>query len=115
MRTGARQRDLAGSLPSMTTAGIRSLLAATAIAAVLSYGLSGHGLPQMSHDGMAGAGAGLCLLLAAALGCVAAPKPEAHHPAVVTDAAPSYLDPPPHPPLDGRARASPTALQRFLN
>jgi hypothetical protein len=99
----------------MKGAGIRSLLAATATAAVLSYGLSGHGLPQMSHDGMAGAGAGLCLLLAAALGCIAAPKPEAHHPVIVMDAAPTYLDPAPHPPQDGRARASPTALQRFLN
>jgi hypothetical protein len=99
----------------MTRAGIRSLLAATAIAAVLSYGLSGHGLPQMSHEGMAGAGAGFCMLLAAALGCVASPKPEAHHPAVATEAAPTYLDPPPYPPPDGRARASPTALQRFLN
>lgn len=99
----------------MTTARIRSLLAATAIAAVLSFGLSGHGLPQMSHDGMAGAGAGLCLLLAAVLGCIATPEPEAHNHAVVTEAASPYLDPPPHQPLDGRARASPTALQRFLN
>jgi hypothetical protein len=100
----------------MTTAGIRSLLAATAVAAVLSYGLSGHGLPQMSsHDGMAGAGAGLCLLLAAAVGYIAAPKPEAQHPTVVTDTVPTYLDPPSRSLLDGRARASPTALQRFLN
>jgi hypothetical protein len=99
----------------MTTAGIRSLLAATAIAAVLSYSLSGHALLQLDHDGMIGAGAGLCLLLAAALGCLAAPKPEADQPTPVTDAAPTYLGPPPDPPLDGRARASPPALQRFLN
>jgi hypothetical protein len=26
-----------------------------------------------------------------------------------------YLDLPPYPPLDGGARASPVALQRFLN
>lgn len=100
----------------MTTARIRPLLAATAVAAVLSYSLSGHGLPQMSgHDGMAGATAGLCLLLVTVLGCVAAPKPEADHPSVVTDAAPGYVEPPPRPPLDGRARASPSALQRFRN
>lgn len=99
----------------MTTAGIRSLLAATAIAAVLSYGLSGHGLPQMSHDGMAGAGVGLCLLLAVALGCIATTEPEARNHEVATEAASPFLDPRLHQPLDGRARASPTALQRFLN
>jgi hypothetical protein len=97
----------------VTTARIRSLLAATAIAGVLAYGFAGHGLPQISHEGMAGAG--LCLLLAAALGRATAPKPEAHHPILVAEAAPTYLDPPPYPPLDGRARASPNALQRFLN
>jgi hypothetical protein len=100
----------------MTRVRIRPLLAATAVAAVLSYGLAGHGLPQLSsHEGMAGAAAGLCLLLATVLGYAATPKPEAHHLAVVGEAASSYVDPPPRPPLDGRARASPTALQRFLN
>jgi hypothetical protein len=93
---------------------IRSLLAATAVAAVLSYGFFGHGLPQMSsHDGMAGAG--LCLLLVTVLGFAATPRPEAHHPAVVGEVAPSYVGPPLRPPLDGRARASPSALQRFRN
>ena len=68
----------------MTVARTRSLLAATAVAAVLSYGLAGHSLPQMSsHDGMAGAVAGLCLLLVTVLGYVAAPKPQARRPAVV--------------------------------
>jgi hypothetical protein len=100
----------------MTTARIRPLLAATAVAAVLSYGLSGHGLPQMSsHDGMAGAAGGFCLLLVTVLGCTATPKPDTHHPAAVADALPSYFDPPARPPLDGRARASPSALQRFRN
>ena len=94
----------------------RSLLAMTAVAAVLSYGLAGHSLPQMSsHDGMAGATAGLCLLLTTLLGLAAAPKPEAHHLAAVADAVRGYIDPPPRPPLDGRARASPSALQRFRN
>lgn len=100
----------------MTGARIRPLLAATAVAAVLSYGLSGHGLPQVSgHDGMDGAGAGLCLLLAAVLGFAAMPRPEAHRHSFLTAATPSYVSPPPRPPLDGRARASPSALQRFRN
>jgi hypothetical protein len=100
----------------MTAAGIRGLLAATAVAAVLSYGLSAHGLPQMSsHDDMAGVAAGLCLLLVTVLGYVAAPNPRARRPAVVGDATPSYIGPPSRPPLDGRARASPSALQRFRN
>jgi len=99
----------------MTTARIRPLLAATAAAAVLSYGLSGHGLPQMtSHDGMVGATAGLCLLLATVLVYAAMPEPETHEPSVVMDAAPNYVDPPQRP-LDGRARASPSSLQRFRN
>ncbi len=69
----------------MSVRRVRSLLAATAVAAVLSYGLAGHGLPQMSsHDGMAGAAAGLCLLLATALGFAAIPTPNAHHTPVST-------------------------------
>jgi hypothetical protein len=100
----------------MTTARIRSLLAAIAVAAILSYGLSAHGVPQMgSHDGMAGAAAGLCLLLVTVLGYVATPNARARRPAVVGDATPTYVGPPPRPPLDGRARASPRALQRFRN
>jgi hypothetical protein len=99
----------------MTRAQIRPLLAATAIAAVLSHGLSGHGLPEMDHDAMAGAAAGLCLLLATALGFAAMPKPEAHHPPLVTPATRTYSGPPLHPPIDGRARASPSTLQRFRN
>jgi hypothetical protein len=100
----------------MTTPRMRLLLAVAAVAAVLSYGLSGHGLPEASsHDGMAGATAGLCLLLVTVLMYAAAPEPEAHRPTVATDAEPSYVDPPQRPPLDGRARASPSALQRFRN
>jgi hypothetical protein len=63
----------------MTTAPIRSLLAASAVAAVMIHGLSGHGLPQSSHDGMAGAIAALCLLLATAL-AYATPSPGNHTP-----------------------------------
>jgi hypothetical protein len=99
----------------MFTARIRALLAATAVAAVLVYGLSGHGTPQMSHDEMTGAAAGLCLLLAIAVAYAQPPKRAAHRPALVADAAPAYIAAPPSPPVDGRARASPVALQRFRN
>lgn len=92
------------------------MLAAIAVAGVLSYGLLGHGLSQVSgHDGMIGASAGLCLLLVTVLGYAATPKPEAPHPAVVENLARPYMGPPPRPPLDARARASPSALQRFRN
>jgi hypothetical protein len=100
----------------MSARRVRSLLAATAVAAVLSYGLSGHGLPQMSsHDGMAGAAAGLCLLLATALAFAAMPTPGAHHTPVLREAAPAAVSAAPRTPLDGRARASPSVLQRFRN
>jgi hypothetical protein len=91
-------------------------LATTAVAAVLFYGLSGHSVPQVSsHDDMAGAAAGLCLLLVTVLGYVATPKPQAHERVVVADAAPGYVEPSPRPPLSGRARASPSTLWRFRN
>jgi hypothetical protein len=100
----------------MTTTRIRVLLAATAVAAVLVHSLSGHGLPQMSgHEGLAGAGAALCLVLATALRFAAAPKPEADHAPVLRQATPMPVGAPPRPTLDGRARASPSALQRFRN
>jgi hypothetical protein len=99
----------------MSTACIRPLLATIATAAVLGYGLSGHGLAQMNHEEMAGAAAGLCLLLATAVAYAAASKPAAHQRAVVGDAAPTYVAALPRPPLDARARASPVALQHFRN
>jgi hypothetical protein len=68
-----------------------------------------------SHDGMAGAAAGLCLLLAAALGFRTVPRPEAHDTPVVHEAVAIAVVSPPPAPLDGRARASPVALQRFRN
>jgi hypothetical protein len=95
---------------------VSPLLAAIAVAAVLLYGLAGHGLPQMSsHDGMAGGAAGLCLLLATVLGYAAAPKPEAHAAAVTTQGLQAAAGLAPLAPMDGRARASPSALQRFRN
>jgi hypothetical protein len=100
----------------MSARRVRSLLAATAVAAVLAYGLSGHGPPQMSsHDGMAGAAAGLCLLLATALGFAATPKPDVPRTPRLRDGAPIAGGSPPDAPVDGRARASPSALQRFRN
>lgn len=98
----------------MTTARIRAVLAATAATALVAHGLSGHGLPRMT-DEMAGATAGLCLLLATAVACVAAPRPEAHEPVAVGDAGLADLAATPGPPVDGRARASPSTLQRFRN
>jgi hypothetical protein len=98
------------------SARVRSVVAATIVAAVLSYGLSGHGLPQLSdHDGMAGAAAGLCLLLATALTFAAIPRLAATRMPVLQDAAPTAAASPPPTHLDGRARASPSVLQRFRN
>jgi hypothetical protein len=95
---------------------LRSLLATTAVAAVLVYGLSGHGLTQMSsHEGMAGAAAGLCLLLVSLLRHVVTAKPEKRPTPVPMDAAPGAAMPAPPPPVDARARASPRVLQRFRN
>jgi hypothetical protein len=99
----------------MTTARIRSLLAATAVAAVLAYGVSGHGLPQMGHDDMAGAVAGLCLLLVTVLPLVVMRRPASRDALVAAERTLEQIAAPPIPPLDARARASPRALQRFLN
>jgi hypothetical protein len=99
----------------MLSVRIRSLLAATAVAAVLSYGFFGHAHSPSSHNGMAGATVGLCLLLVTVLGFATRPKPAAHHLAVVADAARTYVGLRLRPPLDGRARASPRTLQRFRN
>jgi hypothetical protein len=100
----------------MSTGRVRSLAAATAVGAVLAYGLAGHALPEMSsHDGMAGAAAGLCLLLGTAIAFTATPKPDMPRRLLLPRAAPIMLGRPPAAPLDGRARASPSALQRFRN
>jgi len=98
----------------MTMGRTRSLLATIAAAAVFGYGLAGHGMPLMGHDGMAGAVAGFCLLLATALQFVVARRPQV----LSFSRAPAVRATPvgqPRPaPLDGRAPASPTVLQRFL-
>jgi hypothetical protein len=99
----------------MSRAGIRPLLAVAAAAAVFAYGLSGHGLPEMSHDGMAGAVAGLCVLLVAVLTYTALPRLDGPDATRAADPVPSYAARPLRPALDGRARASPSALQRFRN
>ena len=93
----------------------RSLLAAAAVAVVLFWGLSSHGLSHASHVGIAAAASGLCLLLVGVLRHPGLPQPEAHSPIVVTavpEIAPAI---PLWAPPDIRARASPSALQRFRN
>ena len=100
----------------MTSCGVRSLLAASAAAAVLSYGVVGHGLSHaISGDGMVGTIAGLCLLLATVLGIVRALPVVTDKPAA-RESAPIALNVSALPaPLDDRARASPITLQRFRN
>jgi hypothetical protein len=95
----------------MTTARIRSLLAATAVAALLAYGMSAHGMPQMNHEGMAGAAAGLCLLLVTILAPVALPITEVRQPALVADEKPRRIALPQISP----DKASPRVLRRFRN
>lgn len=100
----------------MIGARARSLLVTAAVAGVLFYGFAGHALQQRaSHEDMAGAAIGLCMLLVTVTGLLAIPRPQvrlAH--AVAALPAPTSAHPLPAAP-DGRARASPTALQRFRN
>jgi hypothetical protein len=111
---GARPPPLTCCL--MSARRVRSLMAATAIAAVLSHGLSGHGLPQVSsHDDVAGAAAGVCLLLASALVFTVMPTPRRGRTAVLRKAVPIAVSSAPRVPLDGRSRASPSVLERFRN
>lgn len=97
----------------MNTPRIRSVVAATAVAAVLSYGMVAHAPPMSSHDAM-GVVAGLCILLVGSLSFATVHMPE-QHAAVAPGARPGYVEPPQDPPLDARTRASPRALQRFRN
>ena len=95
---------------------LRSWLAAAVVAAVLAYGVGGHGLPQMSsHEGMAGAAIGLCLLLVNVLSIVALSRPEGRRQQIRAIAVEAPTAPPTPAPLDAKARASPSALQRFRN
>ena len=92
------------------------LILAIVVAALLLYGASGHGPHQMSADeGMAGAVAGLCLLLFTVLRYAARTRMPTHEEpqrseAVLVTPAPSVRIA-----VDRRARASPRALQRFRN
>ena len=100
----------------MTVCGVRSLLAASAAAAILSYGVVGHGLSHTTsgHE-MAGVVAGLCLLLATVLGGAGARPVVAELPAAREDATSALGVTPLLQPRDNRARASPSTLQRFRN
>ena len=94
---------------------MRALLATTAVAAVLVGGLSGHGPHHVMDDGMAGAGAGLCLLLATAVVLSARPARARPEPELLPVDRPSGVATRRGPLVDRRARASPVALQRFRN
>ncbi len=99
----------------MTLGRIR-VSAAAAIAAMLLYGLAGHATHELStDDGMAGAVAGLCLLLVTVLGCAAIPRSGADRELRPAVGLPAPNRNPAHPSIDRRARASPSTLQRFLN
>jgi hypothetical protein len=92
------------------------VVAALAIATVLAYGAAGHAAPQLdSHEGMAGSTFGLCLLLATFIVRVATPRPAATPRALRTVWVPAASSAWAPAPADGRARASPSALQRFRN
>ncbi len=108
------RRD-AGNLPPVLKPRVRSLLATTAVAALVAFGLCAHGHRHVSHEGLVGATAGFCVLLAITLQFAGAPKPEVPEPAVVIQVAPTYHDLLSPRLLDRRARASPSTLQRFRN
>ena len=93
---------------------VRPLLAAAAVVAVLSYGLSDHDFHHMGgHDGIAGAA--VCLLFATALAFARAPAPSAAHTRLLPRAWANGAATAPRTAIDARARASPSALQRFRN
>ena len=98
----------------MTLPRMRTLILAIVVAALLLYGASGHGPHQMSTDeGMAGAVAGLCLLLFTVLGSAVRTRiptndePRRAEAVLVTPTRPVQIA------VDRRARASPSILQRF--
>lgn len=98
--------------------GSRRALAITAAAVVLLYFGGGHSAGTMAadHDGMAGAEAGICLVLVAFLIVTAFPQRALQQ-------TPLHATAPASPPVasdasrrpDGRSRASPIRLQRFRN
>jgi len=98
--------------------GARRPLAILAVAAVLLYVGGGHSAGTMSvdHEGMAGAEAGICLVLVAFLIVAVVPQrplqqTTLHAFAPVSPHAGSDTGRRP----DGRSRASPIRLQRFRN
>ena len=98
----------------MSAGRVRTFLAMTAVAAVISYGLSGHGPPHVtSEHGMAGSAAVLCLLLATTLVFAAIPTPRSQHTTAFGEVPQLDASSAPREPLDGSARASPSVLQRF--
>jgi hypothetical protein len=95
---------------------LRPLVAALAAATVLAYGAAGHAAPQLdSHEGMAGSTFGLCLLLATFIARLATPPPVGAPRALRTVSVPAASSAWAPAPVDGRARASPSTLQRFRN
>jgi hypothetical protein len=98
------------------TSRARLLISTIAVATLLLYGLAGHGLHQMSTDeAMAGAVAGLCLLLVTALGYATVPRPETDSELGLGERSAAPIAWPPGYPVDLRSRASPSTLQRFRN
>lgn len=100
----------------MSLSRMRILILAIVVAALLLYGASGHGPHQMNTDeSMAGAVAGLCLLLFTVLGYAARTRIPTHDEPRRTEAVlvtPTRLV---QLAVDRRARASPSTLQRFKN
>ncbi|MEP7334144.1 MAG: hypothetical protein ABI717_00050 [Actinomycetota bacterium] len=96
----------------------RQALAITAVATVLLYAGGGHSAGTMpaDHEDMAGADAGICLVLVAFLIVAAFPqRPLNQTPRhAFALAPPSAVSERSRPP-DGRSRASPVRLQRFRN
>lgn len=94
---------------------VRLVLATLAAAAVLGYGLVGHGLSHVTSHEIAGAVATLCLLVATLLGTAAIARYAVNHgPAPRAKAETAPVVPAPGP-ADRRARASPPVLQRLRN
>ncbi len=94
----------------------RMLAASVASAAMLLYGLAGHGLHELTADpGISNAVAGLCFLVVAVLGGVVFSKPRVFRKVVAIGHPPTSESAPEAAPADRRARASPVSLQRFRN
>jgi hypothetical protein len=95
----------------------RGVVTVLAAAAVLAYGVAGHSVGAVSdHEGIAGSGAGLCLLLVVGVVLGAGPRPPAF-PQLrlrMSDGTPAERVVRRHS-TTGRSRASPISLQRLRN